>query len=732
MPSSQIVKKDFILGSLNLFMLSCLSALFVYYIVLSGYSGIYFTFTEHGVLFSVFTGLLYLISLDFALYFAHRTFHIPYLYKKFHWVHHRNTTPIAINSLAIHPVEVLVYHAFTLLPIVIIPLHYISVIGALFYTNYVSLIDHSGIKFHSWLFWQSPSQFHDDHHKYFHVNYGQTFWFWDWMFGTWRQKGRRYGPQNFEKKKDLTVFPSNRKEYIDYSEGSNFITKHRSAIIVIFCLPISFIFTSVLNVWRKIQRKRNLDMQHPKSISLVQADCVQSKDQPPRKICTDRKSWKSLSTRLFDKSSYSKIQISHLTNILELDKEHLIVRTEPLVTVGQMADYLIPLGYSLAVCLEIREATLGGLAMGVGMTTHSHKAGLFQESVVSYEIITPSGDYLKVTKIEHPDLFKTLPWSHGTLGILVGLELKIIPIKPFVYLQYTPVFSQSEYCTKIRELAIKPDAADFLEMTIFDKGRAVIMEGWFHDGKGGSLPSINPINHFSKPWFFKHVETFLTKGPASELIPLKDYIFRHNRSIFWVLQDMVPYGNRPLARYCLGWMYPPSIAFLKLTMTSQIRKMTFEKQVFQDIVLPLTSLSQAIDLSDKLFSLYPLLVYPCRLYDHGNASGQLRPPREIDRVPGTTFGMYCDLGIYGVPKNVKEHKAYNPIQTMRTLEEFIRREGGYSFLYADTFMTREEFSDMFDLTLYEKVRKQYRLEMSFPDLYEKTRPEFGVQEVAQK
>jgi delta24-sterol reductase len=34
---------------------------------------------------------------------------------------------------------------------------------------------------------------------------------------------------------------------------------------------------------------------------------------------------------------------------------------------------LIPRGYTLAVTLEIADATLGGLAFGVGMTTYSHK-----------------------------------------------------------------------------------------------------------------------------------------------------------------------------------------------------------------------------------------------------------------------------------------------------------------------------------------------------------------------
>ena len=60
------------------------------------------------------------------------------------------------------------------------------------------------------------------------------------------------------------------------------------------------------------------------------------------------------------------------------------------------------------------------------------------------------------------------------------------------------------------------------------------------------------------------------------------------------------------------------------------------------------------------------------------------------------------------------------------LKAFTREVGGYPFLYADTFMTREEFDEMFDLTLYDRVRRAYGAEGAFPHLYEKIRPEVDV------
>jgi delta24-sterol reductase len=157
-----------------------------------------------------------------------------------------------------------------------------------------------------------------------------------------------------------------------------------------------------------------------------------------------------------------------------------------------------------------------------------------------------------------------------------------------------------------------------------------------------------------------------------------------------------------------------------------VREMTFTKQVFQDIVLPMSAMSRAIDASHRLFEMYPVLLYPSRIYDHGEFQGQLRAPKDSDRVPGTDFGMYFDLGVYGVPLPIKQGKSFKTVHAMRKMEDFTREVGGYPFLYADTFMTREEFGQMFNLDLYEKVRVRYHAEGSFPHLYDKIKPEVDV------
>jgi delta24-sterol reductase len=114
-------------------------------------------------------------------------------------------------------------------------------------------------------------------------------------------------------------------------------------------------------------------------------------------------------------------------------------------------------------------------------------------------------------------------------------------------------------------MSVAPDAPHFLEATVFAKDHAVIMAGEFADAPA-DRSLINPLGRWHKPWFFKHVETFLWRDqPGEEYIPLRHYLMRHNRSIFWVVADMIPFGNHPVFRWLLGWLMPPRIAFIKFS-----------------------------------------------------------------------------------------------------------------------------------------------------------------------
>ncbi|MCY1056492.1 FAD-dependent oxidoreductase [Nannocystis sp. SCPEA4] len=509
------------------------------------------------------------------------------------------------------------------------------------------------------------------------------------------------------------------------------LTKYRSLLLVGVGLPVGFVFDAVLRTRARIYEALGAAPErHDEKVREIQEQVRRWASQPAserKPMCTDRRTWMNLSTRFEPKHTWHKVRMGALRDVLGLDEAARTVRVEPFVTVGQAMRYLAKRGYMLAVHLEIADATIGGLALAAGMTTHSHKVGMLFETVVAYEVVLADGSLVRVTKDSHPDLFRAMGWSHGTLGLLVGIELAVVPIKKYVHMRYVPVHSQQGYCDEMYRLANADDAPHFLEATVYSKDRAVIMCGDFADEPTDPAErrKINHLGRWYKPWFYKHVETFLERG-GDEYIPLQDYILRHNRSIFWVVAHMIPEGNHPLFRALLGWMMPPRIAFLKFSTTPAVRKMTFTMQVFQDIVLPMSAMKRAVDLVDERFEMFPILLYPSRVYDHGEAGGQLPRPFPEDIVPGKDYAMYFDLGVYGVPGPIQRRLPFKTVHAMRAMEAFTASVRGFPFLYADTFMTREEFEVMFDLRLYRQVRDRYGASGAFPDLYDKIKPEVDV------
>ena len=76
---------------------------------------------------------------------------------------------------------------------------------------------------------------------------------------------------------------------------------------------------------------------------------------------------------------------------------------------------------------------------------------------------------------------------------------------------------------------------------------------------------------------------------------------------------MIPYGNHWLFRGLLGWLLPPQMSFLKSHRNKETREASIRKQCYQDVAFPAQELGRALDVSDMLLGIYPLLVYPCKM-----------------------------------------------------------------------------------------------------------------------
>jgi len=453
-----------------------------------------------------------------------------------------------------------------------------------------------------------------------------------------------------------------------------------------------------------------------------------NRDGCKKKLRTSRANWLSMSTRLMsNKQGCHLISVGHLNHIVEYDEKEKTITVEPMVTFGQLTEFLMPKGLCMECHIEMESITVGGASMGFGLETNSHRIGFFQETVVEYEIVTPDAKVLTVNAKNDPKLFYALPWSYGTIGFLTKVKLRVVKAKKYVHVKYIPTYSAKDLSKQLNELANSEDnCPDFLEATGYSKDKAVIQCARFADvDEAKQRSKINHINWFWKPFYYKWVETALDKGAFEEYIPVKHYYHRFTRSIFWELEDMIPFSNHPLYRLLWGWMGAPEVSLLKLFQGPVIRKSSMYSHAVQESIVPLKILKEGVEKFDEWYGIYPLLIFPVRVYDRGDLSGMLRPRKDLLNK-GKNYGIWVDIGAYGVPRAIKQGKAWSAKETVRDMEHWTRKNGGWQALYTDIFCTEKELRSMFDHTLLEKARKRLGCEKAFGSVYSKVRPEPGL------
>ncbi|XP_006635059.1 delta(24)-sterol reductase isoform X1 [Lepisosteus oculatus] len=489
-------------------------------------------------------------------------------------------------------------------------------------------------------------------------------------------------------------------------KGLEYVIIHQRWIFVcLFLLPLSVIFDVYyyLRAWL-IFRMCSAPKQHDQRVRDIQKQVREWKKEGGKTyMCTGRPGWLTVSLRVGKYKKTHKNIMINLMDILEVDTKRQVVRVEPLVNMGQVTALLNSIGWTLPVLPELDDLTVGGLIMGTGIESSSHIYGLFQHICVAFELVLADGSLVRCTVKENSDLFYAVPWSCGTLGFLVAAEIRIIPARRFVKLQYEPVCGLERICQRFAEESANKEN-QFVEGLQFSLDEAVIMTGIMTEE--AEPDKINCIGHYYKPWFFKHVESYLKENRRGvEYIPLRHYYHRHTRSIFWELQDIIPFGNSPLFRGLFGWMVPPKISLLKLTQGETIRQLYEQHHVVQDMLVPMKHLESAITTFHKDIHVYPLWLCPFVL---PGQPGMVHPK-------GNEAELYVDIGAYGEPR-VKHFQAR---ASMRQLEKFVRGVHGFQMLYADVYMDRQEFWEMFDGSLYHKLREELGCKDAFPEVYDK-------------
>lgn len=162
-------------------------------------------------------------------------------------------------------------------------------------------------------------------------------------------------------------------------------------------------------------------------------------------------------------------------------------------------------------------------------------------------------------------------------------------------------------------------------------------------------------------------------------------------------------------------MQPIKIGLLKLTQTAKVKELYERNHLIQDLLVPVKYLKRSIEFFDSVCRIYPIWICPF-LLDRNKEKGFLKSKNTQAKGGEDALDtFYVDIGLYGVPGL----KNFDATKCTRAIEEKCRQWDGFQMLYADTYMSREEFHDMFNHDLYSNVRKKYQLDRCLPEVYEK-------------
>lgn len=176
-------------------------------VILKPYTLLFDEVFAYGKVYYGLSFLLMVILHDTYFYWMHRMMHHPFLYKHIHLVHHKSTNPSPWTAYAFHPLEAVLEAGIFVLIAFLIPAHISTIILFFLFQIIYNVYGHLGwelygnkLNNHFLGKWINTSVSHNQHHQFFHGNYGLYFTFWDRMMGTLREDYEQQFNENTKRK----------------------------------------------------------------------------------------------------------------------------------------------------------------------------------------------------------------------------------------------------------------------------------------------------------------------------------------------------------------------------------------------------------------------------------------------------------------------------------------------------------------------------------------------------
>jgi decaprenylphospho-beta-D-ribofuranose 2-oxidase len=121
----------------------------------------------------------------------------------------------------------------------------------------------------------------------------------------------------------------------------------------------------------------------------------------------------------------SVLLMERLNRFLQFDSENGIIRSEAGVSMADILKIAVPRGWFPAVTPGTKHVTLGGCAAADVHGKNHHRDGSFGDRMKSLELITASGERIKCSASERPEIFWATIGGMGLTGIVGEVETSL-------------------------------------------------------------------------------------------------------------------------------------------------------------------------------------------------------------------------------------------------------------------------------------------------------------------
>jgi decaprenylphospho-beta-D-ribofuranose 2-oxidase len=123
------------------------------------------------------------------------------------------------------------------------------------------------------------------------------------------------------------------------------------------------------------------------------------------------------------------LDMTALRRVHDLDLADGRATVDAGISLDELIGLLVPLGWFPRVVPGTRHVTVGGaIASDIHGKNH-HRDGGFCEHVESFELLTPGGERMTVTRDDRPDVFAATAGGMGLTGVVLRATLRLAPIE---------------------------------------------------------------------------------------------------------------------------------------------------------------------------------------------------------------------------------------------------------------------------------------------------------------